>query len=465
MHDKRYDGTDSMWMEKIIICLCKSLGTNMLMGRLRTATMMIKDIEEQICKEEDQKEILERELLLAQDANRAKSTFLSNISHDIRTPLNAILGLVNLARQEELTDKMSEYLDQIQLSGRYLLSLCNEIIEMSQIESGKSTLSEQNFSMDIFLQSICRLLQTELARKGHTLQFSGKGLSNVHVLGDERQLGKVLLNVLENAIKYTPDGGKIRFDAYEKNSIISGEIYFEFLIEDEGIGMDEECLRKIFIPFERGKETRDIPGSGLGMSIVKGIVEQMNGTIEVESRPGEGTQVKIALHLRKAMEPEYTAENKNETYSKFIAEGKKKNLHEIAGADKKILLVEDNLLNRKIAEELIGTCGAKVTTAESGEQALEILQSKRAQKERFDLIFMDVQLSGQDGYEITRIIRKMEADDSAELRGEITPIIAVTANAFPKDMSRAMAAGMNDYLVKPIEIEALTAILVKWLDL
>lgn len=517
----------------------------------------------------------------AEKANQAKSDFLARMSHDIRTPMNAIIGMTAIAKahineQERVLDCM----EKIDGSSKLLLSLINEVLDMSKIESGRLILSEDDFNIGELLQDLVIMMQPEIKNKQQTLDIHVKDLKHEYVTGDTQRIKQVLMNILSNAVKYTPEKGQITIDIIEKESRKDIANY-EFLFKDSGRGMKPEFLDKIFLPFERANdnEIRNIQGTGLGMAISHKIIKMMGGDIKVESEYGKGScfTINMPLHyqefapiekigtdgleilvvdddetacqstcnclqeiginsdyvcsgseainkvqlrhqerndyfaviidlkmpdmngleatrqIRKIIGTdipiiilsaydieEYEAEAKAAKANGFITKPLYKSkllkvlqrfLHEgsrsepvrqfkLSDADysgKRILLVEDNELNREIAVEIIGSTGVSIDTAVNGLDAVNIVS--RSPEGFYQMILMDIQMPVMDGYEATRQIRSLKRSDISGM-----PIIAMTANAFSEDVTNALKAGMNYHLAKPIDISALMSVLGKYLQ-
>lgn len=517
----------------------------------------------------------------AERANRAKTEFLTNMSHDIRTPMNAIVGLTaiagaNIAQQE----KVLECLGKITKASRHLLGLINEVLDMSRIESGKISMEEEQFNLSELVENLITLVKPGIDEHGHKFEVHVKNIAHEDVYGDTMRIQQVFTNLMNNAIKYTPDGGNIVFSIEEKLNGQSGLGCYEFSIEDNGIGMDEEFQKIMFQPFTRAddKRTSKVPGTGLGMAITKNIVSMMNGDIRVKSAPNKGTKITVTIFLKlqerdadkmeemmdlsvlvvdddqyscestvatlgeigiigewvtsgeEAVARTFERHERNDDYFailmdwkmpkmdgietarqirkrvgsevtiivltaydytqiekeareagvdafitkplfrsrlattlKEIMHGKpeplpKNYLKDMKNADyssARILLVEDNELNREIAAEIIGMTGAKIETAENGRQAVEKVESSA--EDWYNLIFMDIQMPVLNGYEATAAIRALPGK-----RGKL-PIVAMTANAFAEDVQLAKNTGMNEHIAKPLDMEKLNDILKKYL--
>lgn len=387
------------------------------------------------------REELKEALKNAESANRAKSTFLFNMSHDIRTPMNAILGYTNMAQKCPVDEKVAGYLNKIDISGNQLLSLINQVLDMSRIESGRIVLQEQKINL-MEAAEIVRTVYAEQAR-GKKIDFSVEliDVEHVNVIGDFDRITQVCNNLNGNAIKYTPEGGTIKNVIREIPSDDPSYARFEFSVQDTGIGMSKEYIPHLFEEFSREESStvRKIQGTGLGMSIVKKLVEIMNGTIDVTSEPEKGTCFVITLSL-KIDDGSVTAAEKKEAVSEISLKGMN------------VLLVEDIEMNREIAQDILNDYEINVDMAENGAEAVE--KVKKSRPGQYNLVLMDVQMPVMNGYEATRAIRALENRELAAI-----PVVAMTANAFEEDKQDALAAGMNAHISKPISIPKLVAVL------
>ena len=517
----------------------------------------------------------------AENASRAKTEFLSNMSHDIRTPMNAIIGLTAIAGANiESQDRVVECLGKITKSSRHLLGLINEVLDMARIESGRMSLAEEDFSLPELVDNLLTLTKPAIDEHNHQLEVHVEHIEHEAVCGDSLRIQQVFVNLMSNAVKYTPDGGNITLTIKEKPNGFSELGYYEFSIEDNGIGMTPEFQKIMFEPFSRADDhrTTKVQGTGLGMAIARNIVNLMNGDIQVESAPNKGTKITVTVYLKlqeneKEQEKELldlpvlvvdddktccestvatlqeigiagewvltgkeavercaarhktgrdyfavildwkmpemdgiaTARRIREcvgenvtiiiltsfdfseieeearavgvnafmakplfrsrltaTLRQFTSGKKEKNarnyLEDFAKenyAGKRILLVEDNELNREIATEIIGMTGVTIDSAENGKIAVEKVME--APEKWYDLIFMDIQMPIMNGYEATAAIRAL-----AGSRGKV-PIIAMTANAFAEDVQLAKNTGMNEHIAKPLDLNKLNDVLKQWL--
>ena len=373
-------------------------------------------------------------------ANLAKREFLFNMSHDIRTPMNAIIGFTALA-QTHIDDRgqVEYYLKKISVSSQHLLSLINDVLDMSRIESGKVTLEAKPVHLPELVHELRDIVQAVVSEKDLSLTLDTVGVENEDVIADPLRLEQILINVLANAVKFTPDGGQIGLWIVQKDTAPAGYADFEFHIKDNGIGMSEEFQKHIFEQFarERTSTVSKIQGTGLGMAITKSLVDMMGGRITVKSEQGKGSEFTISLRFP-------------------IGEAKTEQTPPAAKASaftgKKLLVVEDNELNLEIASTLLKEAGFEVDTAENGKVAVEKVEAASA--DRYDLILMDIQMPEMDGYEATRRIRALPDTKKAAL-----PIVAMTANAFEDDRKNALRAGMNGHIAKPLDIPKLFQVL------
>lgn len=535
---------------------------------------------ENLEKEQKSREAIMEAYESANRANEAKSQFLSRMSHDIRTPLNAIIGMTAIAGTHlNDTERIKDCLGKISSSGKLLLNLINEVLDMSKVETGNISLNEEEFNLSDVLQNILEVVKPDLAAKSLEINVDIGCLQHERVIGDTLRLQQIFMNLFSNAIKYTPEGGKITLHICEKKANVNSVGCYEFIFEDTGIGMAPEFIPKIFDPFERAEDSRvsKVQGTGLGMAITQSIVRMMNGHIQVESELNKGTRISVTVFLKlpereiesiaeledlsilvvdddkdvcentcmmlnnigmrgegvfsgaEAVQKVEKAHNQNEDYFAVIIDWKmpemdgiqttrairsivgpdvpviilsaydwsdieaeareagvdgfiakplfrsrlvytlKKFLPEAEGTSngenslndtvfhkKRILLVEDNELNREIAAEIIGMTGAAVETAENGEEAVETVQAHA--EGYYDLIFMDIQMPVLNGYDATRAIRRLEKS-----REKQVPIIAMTANAFMEDIQMAKDAGMNGHLAKPLDVDQLMVTMKQWM--
>ena len=388
---------------------------------------------------------LEIALKKAEDASLAKTRFLNNMSHDIRTPMNAILGYAQLM-DDELNEKdlpkASEYLEKLQQSGNLLLSIINNVLDMARIESGRMEIDENYGRIEDIRQTLFEIFEDEAEKKNLALHYT-ISVEHEHILTDVTKVKEILVNILSNAIKYTPSGGSVMINIDELACDEPGYMIARTRVSDTGIGMSQEYLTKIFDAFTRERNTTKskIAGSGLGMSIVKKYVDLLGGTIDVESELGKGSTFTVTLKHRIADESYYVNKHIEEpgTGSEILE-------------DRNILLAEDNDLNAEIAEAILERAGLKIERVENGIQCVDRIMEMPAGT--YDMILMDIQMPKMNGYKATQTIRHLPDKDKACI-----PIIAMTANAFEEDKREAIAAGMNGHIAKPIQVDNMLSIL------
>ena len=380
---------------------------------------------------------LEKSAEQAKNANEAKTRFLFNMSHDIRTPMNAIVGFSALLEKNLQNEKKAkEYLEKIQSSSNLLLMIINQVLEMARIESGTAVLQLKAENMDALFHRVNTVFEEDIRKK--KLQYHAVlDVRHHYAVCDQTKLQEIMLNIISNAIKYTPEGHSIHVEVHEAVSEDPSKIRYIFSCEDTGIGMSEEYLPHVYEEFSREHTTTEnkVPGTGLGLSIIKSMIELMGGSIQVDSRQGIGTKFTVELSFDMA--------SKEEVYERQNTI-KPSAIHTIEG--KKILIAEDNELNAEIAKAVLEDAGALVTRVEDGQQAVELFKEKPAGT--FDAILMDLMMPVMDGYTATRKIRSLERSDAKTI-----PIIAMTANAFREDAEKCIAVGMNAHLAKPLDIE------------
>ena len=571
--DREYTGSYRVLIDETIhnyqFIYVKAKGKNSQEGF--TVLAGFRNIDEIVCKEQEQKEALAEALAQAQHASRAKTTFLNNMSHDIRTPMNAIIGFTSLAASHiDSREVIRNYLDKIMTSSKHLLSLINDVLDMSRIESGKVTINEEEISLPEIMHDLKAIVQSDIKAKQFEFYIDTLDVTNETIICDKLRLNQVLLNILSNAMKYTKAGGTVSVRIIQTDSEPDGYASYQFRIKDTGIGMSEEFLKHVFEPFEREQTSTvsGIQGTGLGLAITKNIIDMMNGTVEVKSEVGKGTEFIVSFrfrtvnqpqnteHLEKlenlralivdddvntcmsvskmlssiGMNPDWTTQGKeavahtefaveeNKPYSVYIIDWLMPDMNGIEvvrrirkvigdmatiiiltaydwadieeeakeagvtafcskpiflselgkilaapymeqGDDtreepdellkgKRILLVEDNEINREIAQEILEDEGLVIDIACDGTEAVYIIENEEAIT--YDLILMDIQMPIMDGYEATRRIRALEDPERSSV-----PIVAMTANAFEEDRQKAMEAGMNAHVAKPIDIEKL----------
>ena len=378
----------------------------------------------------------------AQHANQAKTRFLFNMSHDIRTPMNAIIGYTQLLENNLDNKKQAlDYISKLKSSSTILLSLINYILEMTQIESGKLDLKKEIGDLDDLVKNINVVVEPLIKEKKLHYSYHLE-IKHHHIICDKTKLREIVLNILSNAIKYTPEGGNVEL-LIQEISFENNKVKYHFIIIDNGIGMKEDFLPHIFEEFAREKTSTEskVPGVGLGLPIVKSLIDMMNGTIQVESKLNKGTKFTVELSFLTSLQ----VENVNE-----------RNTSTLDFSGKHILLVEDYELNAEIGIELLNTFKVIIDLAKNGEECIKILE--KMPEGYYDLILMDIQMPIMDGYEATKIIRSFN-NKNAQI-----PIIAMTANAFEEDRKHALQLGMNEHLAKPVDIEKLKDVLTKYFN-
>lgn len=388
---------------------------------------------------QEQQLLLMDALKRAEEGNRAKASFLFNMSHDIRTPMHAILGFTEIAwRNINDTAKLTDCLEKIQASGKHLLQLINNVLDMTKIESGKITLTADCCDLQECMEKVRDILQAEIDQKHLTVQTDMSTVKNKLVYCDSLRFNQILFNLLSNAVKFSKSGGNIGVTLHQEPCAMQEYAAYEIRVKDNGIGMSPEFLSHIFEPFER-EHTSTISqtqGTGLGMSITKNLVDLMGGTIQVTSEPGQGTEfvLHFTFKLQETQQPEQPAFTEAVCTSDF--------------SGKRLLLVDDNELNMEIAQELLCEAGFLVETASNGQIAVEMVRNSVAGY--YDAILMDIQMPVMNGYQASQEIRSLENKDLAEI-----PIIALTANAFDEDKKEALAHGMNAHIAKPLDVALL----------
>lgn len=392
-------------------------------------------------------EAVEREKIRAVESSLAKSRFLFNMSHDIRTPMNAIIGYTNLAMTEKNPDILHDYLSKIDTSSHHLLALINDILEMSRIESGKIELEFAPVDLCALFDEIRSLFEEQMKEKGITFSVHTSQVRNRYVWCGRKNVLRILLNVVSNSLKFTPSGGRVTAVLYETVSEKEGYGSYEMRIGDTGIGMSQDFVEKIFNAFERERTSTQsgIEGTGLGLAITKSIVDLMDGTIEVLTSPGSGTEIIIRLKFKLANEDEIRK-------SESSIAGSTDKAVDFTG--KRVLLVEDNAINMEIAKMILLQNGFIVETAVNGKIALDMVSASEAGY--YDIILMDIQMPVMDGYEATKAIRALENNALAEI-----PIVAMTANAFAEDVKAAHDAGMQAHIAKPVDVELMKKVLAE----
>ena len=386
-------------------------------------------------------ESLERDKIRAMESSLAKSQFLFNMSHDIRTPMNAIIGYTNLAMNEESPEKIKDFLSKIDTSSQHLLALINDILEMSRIESGTIELEYVPADLCSIFDGMKDLFFEQMNQKQIDFNVYYSQIQHRYVWCDRKNLNRVLLNILSNAYKFTPEGGNIKASVWEVSTRDKDYGSYEIRIQDSGIGMSKEFAEKMFNAFERERTTTvsKVEGTGLGLAITKNIIDLMDGSIEVMTSPGNGTEMIIRLKMKLADEKdvekpkEEAAEDENPV---------------IDFSGRRVLLVEDNMINMEITNMILTQAGFIVDTAEDGKEAVD--KVSEAEAGYYDLVLMDIQMPVMDGYTATRAIRGLEDNEKSKV-----PIVAMTANAFKEDKEAAVESGMQEHIAKPIDVEVM----------
>ena len=404
-------------------------------------TQAMKEMEESNKKLKKAKDITTEALQTAENANKAKTDFLSNMSHDIRTPMNAIIGMTSLIRHDAGNKaKVIEYADKIDISSQHLLGIINDVLDMSKIEAGKTVFKYTDFSILDFITELNTIFHSQIDEKNQTLTIIKENIRHEWVNGDQVHLMQIFSNLVSNAVKYTQEGGKIQFLVEECETKSSVYAKYRFLVSDNGMGMSADFKDTIFDAFTRAESsmTNKIQGTGLGMAITKNLVEAMGGTIDVESELSQGSCFEVLIDLRIAED-------------RFVSSAEQVEKDEPAGnvlKGMRFLCAEDNELNAEILMELLKIEDAECTICENGKRVLEAFEQSAPGD--YDMILMDVQMPVMNGYEATKAIRR----SSHELAKTI-PIIAMTANAFSEDIQHSLAAGMNAHVSKPVEMKVL----------
>ena len=415
-------------------------------GEPVSVILMIRDIEDVIKKEIEQQLLTEEALAQAESASRAKGKFLSDMSHEIRTPMNVILGYASIAQNNmdnRDQDKVKDCLEKIKEAGNHLIGIINDVLEVSRIEQGKINIENEESDIYELMTDFYNLVEIQAAVKKQKMTIDLEGITDKYVYMDWTRISQVLINLINNAIKYTPVGGHIDVIVKEDcNNNIGDNIHnYIIIVKDNGRGIDEKDMPSLFDLYTRGAYDNDISveGTGLGLSISKQIIELMNGTIDVDSKLGEGTIFTVKLPLQYVVR---TQADKNVTDN-----GKDNNIikNDQSLSDIKVMVVDDNQYNREIACELLQENGAHIIECASGSEAVDYIKYRKG---IVDIILMDVCMPDMDGFEATRLIRQLEKD-----RWQDIPIVAMTANAFDEDRKKALEHGMNGHIAKPFDID------------
>lgn len=415
-------------------------------GEPISVILMIRDIEDVIKKEIEQQLLIEEALAQAESASRAKGKFLSDMSHEIRTPMNVILGYASIAQNNmdnRDQDKVKDCLEKIKEAGNHLIGIINDVLEVSRIEQGKINIENEESDIYELMTDFYNLVEIQAAVKKQKMTINLEGITDKYVYMDWTRISQVLINLINNAIKYTPVGGHIDVIVKEDcNNNIGDNIHnYIIIVKDNGRGIDEKDMPSLFDLYTRGAYDNDISveGTGLGLSISKQIIELMNGTIDVDSKLGEGTTFTVKLPLQYVVR---TQADKNITDN-----GTDNNIikNDQSLSDIKVMVVDDNQYNREIACELLRENGAHIIECASGSEAVDYIKYRNG---IVDIILMDVCMPDMDGFEATRLIRQLEKD-----RWQDIPIVAMTANAFDEDRKKALEHGMNGHIAKPFDID------------
>ena len=428
--------TDGTWILSMIVP--QKYDEN---GRVVSVLLANRDFTEEKKRELEQEEALRQEKIKAEKANEAKSIFLFNMSHDIRTPMNAILGYSQLMKKELTNPKLVHYQEMIEQSSKLLLSIINNVLDMARVESGKMELDENYEVVGNITQLVCGAFAAEASKKNIELNKI-VNVEHKHIITDSTKMQEILSNLISNAIKYTSAGGKVTIDTRELPYDKEGYTLIQTKVSDTGIGMSEEFLPSLFELFTRERNTTlsKIPGTGLGMAIVKNLVDLMNGSIEVESELGKGSTFTITIP-HKIANKDYTNRNIESSHELDI---------DFKG--KRILLAEDNELNAEITTTILSEMGFEVKAVEDGILCVNEMQHQPTNT--YDLILMDIQMPNMDGYKATDCIRHLSQLEKANI-----PIIAMSANAFEEDKKKAFDVKMNDYITKPIDFQKMEVVL------
>lgn len=392
--------------------------------------------------ETERRKILQDALAQAQQASETKSSFLSRMSHEMRTPLNAVIGYLELGKKHMYEpERLKDYMNKSDIAAHQLLSIINDVLDMASIESGKLHLDRVQFELTEEVRSVWRMFEPQALNKELDFQIQFDNEEKVYIMGDPLRLNQILINLLSNAVKFTPVRGKVTLSV-RRTAQQDGRVYYRFEVADTGIGMSKEYLKHLFDPFEQHDASiaRRYRGSGLGMSITKNLVTMKHGTISAESKLGEGTTFTVNL-------PFDLAENRNVTHTASSTDSSDPSApkgHVFTGI--RLLLAEDNPMNREIAIEILSSAGFEVDAAEDGKQAVE--QFLAAPADTYQLILMDIQMPVMNGYEAAEAVRALDHPQAKTI-----PIFAMTANAFAEDINKALAAGMNGHIAKPLDVK------------
>ena len=425
---------------------------NQLIDSKRALVRSNRKLEQALKENEEAKEKIQAASLAAQkamrqaeQANESKTRFLADMSHDIRTPMNAIVGLGKLMEHHiNEPEVLKGYISKLQYSSEYLLELLNDVLELNKIENGALELKLEPVDLEVLMEQTAVIIRAQTAEKKQKFDFHADNMENRWIMGDPVRLRQVLMNLLSNAVKYTPKGGTIEFWAEETAVKTAGQSTYRFVVKDNGIGMTKEFLGHIFEPFVRAEQSaRKVQGTGLGMVITKNIVDTMGGTIQIESEPGKGSLFEVTISFQQA---EHAQEKKSVLEHAADSGKKSKKEHVLSGM--RFLCAEDNELNAEILSSTLELAGATCRICGDGKELTDVFE--QAQPGEYDAILTDIQMPVMDGYEAARQIRK-----SRNPLGRSIPIIAMTANAFYEDRQRTLDAGMDAHVTKPVDWRAL----------
>ncbi|MDY4668602.1 MAG: ATP-binding protein [Oliverpabstia sp.] len=431
-------GDDTILTKNMLVC-----AIDLRMGRIG---LVRTDVTDMLAAERKVKYDLERALSEAEKASRVKSEFLSSMSHDIRTPMNAIVGMTALASANVSNpEKIQDYLKKISVSSQHLLSLINDILDMSQIEQSKIHMNLQLLHMDEVIDQIFSIMTSQAKEKSLQFVVEKEGITHPCFRGDMLRIKQILINLLSNAFKFTAEGGKVVFRTEEIPANSNRNVRYCFVVSDTGIGMTPEFMKHLFEPFCRSEKVNKVEGTGLGLSITKGLVDLMNGKIQVESQVNQGTTFRIELEFEQV-----------EERIDHIT-GVKESMQEESLEGRHFLLVEDNMINSEILGELLQMRGATYVLKENGQEAVE--EFKNTSPGTYDAILMDIQMPIMNGHDATREIRKLSRPDAKTI-----VIVAMTANAFAEDVQKALSAGMNGHVAKPVDMKLLCNTLAGLMD-
>ncbi|MDO4807780.1 MAG: ATP-binding protein [Coriobacteriales bacterium] len=415
-----------------------------------------KDVDDEVRREMSTRQALRDAVSAANVSNRAKSDFLASMSHDLRTPLNGIVGMTALAQANlEHVDRLEDCLAKIADSSEHLLRLVNEILDMNKIELGKMDFVVDEMSITELVDGLCAITKDEVDVRGHSLDMR-VDVTNDKVVGDHTRLQEVLLNLLENAIEFTPDGGSIRLEAHETGTTTSGVGTYEFVVQDSGIGMTEEFLERLYEPFSRAEEgaSATVQGAGLGLTIANNIVHMMGGTIHVQSTLGKGSTFTVTVPLEVATPKKELGSD--DALATQDHDEPLKGIDELDFGGHRILLVEDNELNAEIATSILEMANLSVDRAKDGMEAVRMFEA--AEPGYYALVLMDIRMPRMNGHEATRRIRRLGVPGA-----QTVPIVALSANAFEEDKQNSRRAGMNGHIAKPVDFDELAAVLQEWI--